>query len=112
MLYIQTSAPLKKVGNKILCMGFVSCETKYENEINRSVCCVYDIQNKSIKYILITPNIIQSIIGEDVLPIECHYLGEMELPIDVNFYIDNSFVSKEGLNIQVLPINRRNLLAW
>ena len=53
--YIQTATPIKKIGDKIVCMGFVSGETSQETNTNRPVCVVYDLKSNKIQSTLNYP---------------------------------------------------------
>lgn len=46
--FIQTATPIRKIGDKIICMGFVSGETSQETNMNRPVCIVYDLKSNKI----------------------------------------------------------------
>ena len=48
--YISTSTPLRKRGGQLICMGFISGETRFENKKNRPVGCFIDIENKTITH--------------------------------------------------------------
>lgn len=42
--YMQTATPIRKIGDKIICMGFVAGEPTRETNTNRPVCIVYDLK--------------------------------------------------------------------
>lgn len=53
--YVQTSTPLRKVGDNIICMGFEPAETSYETETNRPVACILNTISKEVKYAINYP---------------------------------------------------------
>lgn len=53
--YVQTSTPLKKIGDYIVCMGFISGETSYETTSNRPVACIVDLNDETIKNMINYP---------------------------------------------------------
>ena len=53
--YLQTPTPIKKIDNRIVTIGFVSGETNIENEHNRPVCSLLELESNKVNYIINYP---------------------------------------------------------